>query len=46
MKTIQLLYSMAGVAASAPLFSSCQDKKAEDTKPYNIVYIMTDDHTK
>lgn len=45
MKTIQLLYSMAGVAASAPLFSSCQDKKAEDTKPYNIVYIMTDDHT-
>lgn len=45
MKTIQLLYSMAGVAASAPLFSSCQSKKAEEPKPYNIVYIMTDDHT-
>ena len=39
-----LLYSVAGLAACTSVMSSCQQKK-EVTKPYNIVYIMTDDHT-
>lgn len=39
-----LLYSVAGLAACTSVISSCQQKK-EITKPYNIVYIMTDDHT-
>ena len=46
MKTIQLLYSMAGVDASAPLHPlPAQSKKAEEPKPYNIVYIMTISYT-
>ena len=39
-----LLYSVSGLAACTSVISSCQQKK-EITKPYNIVYIMTDDHT-
>ena len=39
---IHLLYPIAGVAALA----SCQEKPAEDNRPLNIVYIMTDDHTR
>ncbi len=39
-----LLYSVAGLATCASLISSCQQKK-DVSKPYNIVYIMTDDHT-
>ena len=39
----KLLYPLAGIAALA----SCgTTKKAEPTKPLNIVYIMTDDHTR
>ena len=40
----QVLYSLSGVAV---LFSalSCSGKKEKSAKPYNIVYIMTDDHT-
>lgn len=43
MKAIHFFYSAAGIAVAAPLFSSCQQK--QEQKPYNIVYIMTDDHT-
>lgn len=45
MKNIQysLLYSLTGVAAAASM-ASCGMQKGE-RKPYNIVYIMTDDHT-
>lgn len=43
MKVIQFVYSAAGVAVAAPLLGSCQQK--QEQKPYNIVYIMTDDHT-
>jgi len=39
---IHLLYPIAGVAALA----SCQEKPAEDNRPLNTVYIMTDDHTR
>ena len=40
----QVLYSLSGVAV---LFSalSCSGKKEKSATPYNIVYIMTDDHT-
>ena len=39
----KLLYPLAGIAALA----SCgATKKVEPTKPLNIVYIMTDDHTR
>ena len=39
----KLLYPLAGLAALA----SCgTTKKAEPIKPLNIVYIMTDDHTR
>ena len=44
MKAKHLFYSAAGMAVAAPLLSSCQQKKQEQ-KRYNIVYIMTDDHT-
>ena len=44
MKASHLFLSAAGVAATAPLLSSCQQQKQEQ-KPLNIVYIMTDDHT-
>lgn len=44
MKASQLFLSAAGIAAAAPLISSCQQPKQEQ-KPLNIVYIMTDDHT-
>jgi arylsulfatase A-like enzyme len=40
-----LLYSSAALAA-LPMMASCStNKSAEATKPMNIVYIMTDDHT-
>lgn len=40
---LKLLYPLAGIAA----LSSCAGaKKAERFKPLNIVYIMTDDHTR
>ena len=39
----KLLYPLAGLATLA----SCgTEQKAEPTKPLNIVYIMTDDHTR
>lgn len=40
----QVLYSLSGVAV---LFSalSCSGEKGKSAKNYNIVYIMTDDHT-
>lgn len=40
----KLLYSIAGTASLAAL-ASCSEKKADEHRPYNIVYIMTDDHT-
>ena len=47
MKNLQsgLLYSLTGAAAVASLASCSSQKKAEEQKQYNIVYIMTDDHT-
>lgn len=36
---------MAGLSALAATLPSCQQNKSEANKPYNIVYIMTDDHT-
>ena len=47
MKNLQsgLLYSLTGAAAVASLTSCSSQKKAEEQKQYNIVYIMTDDHT-
>ena len=41
--TPAFLYPLTGVAALASL-ASCAGEK-ESQKPYNIVYIMTDDHT-
>lgn len=40
----KLFYSLTGAAAVASL-PSCAPKQAEPQGPYNIVYIMTDDHT-
>lgn len=37
-------WSLTGAVAVGSL-SSCTQKKEADAKPYNIVYIMTDDHT-
>lgn len=45
MKNLNLFYSMAGLSALAATASSCQQNKSEAKKNYNIVYIMTDDHT-
>ena len=47
MKNLQsgLLYSLTGAAAVVSLASCSAQKKAEEQKQYNIVYIMTDDHT-
>ncbi|HHU25258.1 MAG TPA: sulfatase [Bacteroidales bacterium] len=43
LKRMALLYPLAGVAALA----SCGgEKKAEQNSPLNIIYIMTDDHTR
>lgn len=42
--TSKLLYSVAG-SASLVALSACTAEKKADAKPYNIVYIMTDDHT-
>lgn len=41
---LKLVYPFAGLATLAAA-SSCQHQKKEEAKPYNIVYIMTDDHT-
>ena len=40
-----LLCSLSGTAVVLPLLSSCSAQKEAEAKPYNIVYIMTDDHT-
>ena len=40
-----LLCSLSGTAVVLPLLSSCSAQKKAEAKPYNIVYIMTDDHT-
>ena len=40
-----LIYSLTSVTALASISSCASQKKAEEQKPYNIVYIMTDDHT-
>lgn len=41
-----LFYSLTGTAALISVTSCSQKKEKEDVKkPYNIVYIMTDDHT-
>lgn len=39
------IYSLTGVTALVSMTSCASQKKAEERKPYNIVYIMTDDHT-
>lgn len=36
---------MTGITAVASLSSCASQKKTEEQRPYNIVYIMTDDHT-
>lgn len=38
------LYPLFGIATVASMFSACQQSD-KASKPYNIVYIMTDDHT-
>lgn len=38
------LYPLFGIATVASLLSACQQSD-KASKPYNIVYIMTDDHT-
>ncbi len=47
MKTLQsnFLYSLTGVAAVTSFISCTSPQKGEMRKQYNIVYIMTDDHT-
>lgn len=47
MKRLQsgLLYSLTGATAVASLASCASQKQGEEQKQYNIVYIMTDDHT-
>ena len=40
-----LFFSLTGITAVASLSSCASQKKTEEQKPYNIVYIMTDDHT-
>lgn len=47
MNTIQtgLLFTLTGAAATISITSCTSQKKAEEQKQYNIVYIMTDDHT-
>ena len=40
-----LLCSLSSTAVVLPLLSSCSAQKKAEAKPYNIVYIMTDDHT-
>ena len=39
------MYSLTAVASVAALSSCASEKKATEKKQYNIVYIMTDDHT-
>ena len=41
----QLLLSAALPLAGMALLSACQSEKKNTKKPFNIVYIMTDDHT-
>lgn len=47
MKRLQsgVLYSLTGATAVVSLTSCFSQKKVEEQKQYNIVYIMTDDHT-
>ena len=45
MKTSHLILSIAELTTVSPLLVSCQHQQEQNTKPYNIVYIMTDDHT-
>ena len=46
MKRKQILVASAASLAGMLLFAACQDKKQEPgQRPFNIVYIMTDDHT-
>ena len=46
MKRKQILVATAASLAGMLLFAACQDKKQEPVqRPFNIVYIMTDDHT-
>lgn len=40
-----LIFSLTGLTAAASLASCASRKTSEEKKPYNIVYIMTDDHT-
>ena len=44
MKTTHVLFSVAGVTIVSSSLFSCQQKQEQKYKPYNIVYIMTDDH--
>ena len=39
------IYPLIGVTALSALASSCHSDKKNNTGRYNIVYIMTDDHT-
>ena len=47
MRQICLFATAAMIAPASSLLQSCKSAGAatDETKPYNIVYIMTDDHT-
>lgn len=42
---MRLFYPLVGATVLASVASACQQEKVERKKAYNIVYIMTDDHT-
>ena len=38
-------YPVAGMVALSAVTTACQQADKQEKKQYNIVYIMTDDHT-
>lgn len=38
-------YPVAGMVALSAVITACQQADKQEKKQYNIVYIMTDDHT-
>lgn len=41
----KIFYSLTGATLVASMLSCVSQKKSGERKQYNIVYIMTDDHT-
>ena len=39
------IYPVAGMVALSAVTTACQQADKQEKKQYNIVYIMTDDHT-